>query len=428
MPASPGSCPLCPPRLTGRRGGVAGRRSPALVLAAALGAGGGLLGAPGPASASSSPGSTNIFVISQTVKGTVPTMTGVLTRLDMATGKALFQAKVPALPTAVAVLASGAAYVAGVGSDELGSPASLTAVSASGHAGATIKLGANAMDATALPNGKAVYVLEGLNAATQPPTAPGTLTWVNTSSNKVIGATKVAANPTGMGMSPNGATVVVLGQKAVSLTSTATSKTFSISDVATGVGFSPNSNYAYLLVPGKLQVVAVNLSTHTVSHAWGTGLSIPEAIAVSPNGSQLYVAGEPDSGLGAPPHDTLEVLSSATGTVVTTVNLGNYPWAYGWTVRVSPDAKTVAALAWGTAKVQGRLMAVDVGSWHAHPGALAGVAAQDLAIGPDDLAYVLDAGTTNAKPGGVLTVDLSSGRVGKLLKVAPLAQRMALEG
>lgn len=242
--------------------------------------------------------STWLYVASEGVRGDVPTLTGTLTAVRTANGKARYEAKVPALPSAVAVTPSGSAYVAGVGSDELGLPGSVTPVGASGAVGKPIKVASDAMGAVSTPNGKTVYVLSGTDAATQPPSTPGVLTPITTATDKVGTAIKVAPSPIGMAMSPNGATVYVMGQNSASEVATASGTVTTIRLAVDAAAISPTTNWAYFAVPSKLEIVPVNAPGHSIGPPIGTGTATPRALAISADGLYLYALGAPGAAIG----------------------------------------------------------------------------------------------------------------------------------
>lgn len=367
---------------------------------------------------------TTLLVASEGVKNNIPTMTGTLTLVNPAQGKTGFEAKIPSLPTAIAVLPNGGAYVAGVGSDVQGLPGSVTPVSATGVVGKPIKVPSDSMAAAATPNGKTVYVLGGLDAATQPPSTPGTLTPVSTATNKPAAVIKVAPNPSGMTMALNGSAIYVLGQKTASEVATASGKVTSLRVAANAVVVSPDSKWAYFSVPGKLAVQPVNASTHALAKPIDMGDSVPQALAVSPTGKDLYVLGTPAAAMGGDQSDRLTVISTSSDKVVKTINVGSFIAALGWTVKVTPDGKSAVVLSWGTGKGQASLIAVSTATFKTGPVLEVGVAAEDFTVGANDLVYVLDLGTSNKDPGGIVTVDLASASVGKLIKVPALAGRL----
>ena len=328
------------------------------------------------------PAKATVLVASEGVKNGVPTLTGTLTEVNVSQGETGFEAKIPSLPTGVALLPAGGAYVAGVGSDELGLPGFVTPVSPAGVVGKTIKVASDALAAIATPDGRTVYVLSGLDAATQPASTPGSLTPVSTAANKANTVIKVAANPSGMVMAPDGTAIYVLGQKTVSIVATGTGRVSSLSLAANAVVASPNSKWAFFSVPGKREVQPVNASTHAMGTAIGTGSSVPQALAIAPSGADLYVVGTPDASTGGEKADTLAVISTATGHVVKTIILGSFPGTLGWTVKVTPDGQSAVVLSWGTGKGQASLTAVSTSTFKLGPALKVGVAAEDFSIGP----------------------------------------------
>jgi YVTN family beta-propeller protein len=147
---------------------------------------------------------------------------------------------------------------------------------------------------------------------------------------------EVGAYPQDVAVSPDGSTVYATvtagdtgpgGSDVVAVISTATDKV--TGDIRVGpaprqVVFSPSGNYAYITTERGVTVV----STATSSVVRRIRLINPQGIAVSPDGSTLYVT--------SPATDTLDVLNAASGRVTGTDRVGAEPYA----VALSPDGST----------------------------------------------------------------------------------------
>jgi YVTN family beta-propeller protein len=356
---------------------------------------------------------------------------GTLTTISTATGKVTRAIKLGTFPVALAVASNGqTAYVAGVGSDEDGSPGTYFPVDlATGAVGKAVSVGTSPEAVALSPNGHTVYVVSSYDAATEAPS--GSVRAVNTATGAVGHAITVAAGPTAIAITPSGLSAFVLGMNDVTelMTSTSTARP-AIKITATAVAITPNSQWAYLVghAPSKpVEVVPVSTATGQAGTGVSTGATVPGALAISPNNQTVYVVGTPDPGLSGK-DDAVSFISTATNKVTKTVNLGSHPSATGWQVVVSPNGKVAYALGFGTPKQQGVVIPINTAAGTAGNPIPVGDNAAAITFGPGgQFAYVLDGGSVTGGPrlaGGVLPIDVATGVAGKSIPVAAYAQEM----
>ena len=366
-----------------------------------------------------------------------PTGTGALTVINTATNVASTPVKVHADPVALGVSSNGAtAYVVGAYNDDTGAPGSLISVSTSAHlVGRTVKI-PNPIGVAVPPSGNTVYVLGGFDAASQPVGTPSDLYRVDTATGAIGKIIKVASNPSEIAVTPSGRDLYVLGADEVTPVVTATfAAAAPLKVAATGMAISQNSNTAYFLDPSNLEVVPLATAGNTRGKPIGTGAFTPEALAVSPNGQELYVVGTPDAALrqGEGLHNAvLLVYNTATGTLHKTVNLGPYSEASGWAMALTPNGQLAYALGYAkSASSQGIVVAVNTATGVAAAPVHVGFNASTIVASPNGMwVYVLDPGTPPGSSGpksagSVVPIDVATGKAGKPIPIAPYAQVMA---
>jgi gliding motility-associated-like protein len=156
---------------------------------------------------------------------------------------------------------------------------------------------------------------------------------INTATNTIVTTIPVGQYPTSLSVSPDGTRVYVTNQRSnsVSVISTASNTVLSTITIA---GFSPNN---VVVSPDGLRIYVVNLNSNNVSvistitnsliATVGVG-GYPVGIAISPNGSTVYVANSSND---------ISVIDATTNSLKTTIPVSNSP--YG--VAVSPDGTRV---------------------------------------------------------------------------------------
>ena len=101
-----------------------------------------------------------------------------------------------------------------------------------------------------------------------------------------------------------------------------------------GVAVSPNGSRVYVANSFSRTVSVINTSTNTVVATIPVG-GAPSAITASPDGSRVYVTNSTSNS------NSIAVINTATNTVLATVNLGTTPQIYPADLAVSPDSKRV---------------------------------------------------------------------------------------
>ena len=172
----------------------------------------------------------------------------------------------------------------------------------------------------------------------------GSVSVINTATNTVVKTVKVAAasrdsqhGPLGVAVTPNGSYAYVTvghGYSAgsVSVIEIATNtvvKTVKVGNLPLGIAVTPNGKYAYTanLLSGSVSVI--NTATNTVVKT--VKVHSPRAIAVTPNGKYAYTA----NGDGA----SVSVINTATNTVVKTLKVDSrYGGSASW-IAITPNGK-----------------------------------------------------------------------------------------
>jgi DNA-binding beta-propeller fold protein YncE len=360
---------------------------------------------------------------------------GALTLINTANNVASAPIKVHAFPVAVGVSSNGAtAYVVGAYNDDTGAPGSLISVSTSSHVvGRTVKV-PNPIAVAVPPTGNTVYVLGGFDAASQPVGTLSDLYPVDTATGVIGKVIKVASDPSGIAVTPNGRDLYVLGTKEITPVVTAPFAAAAPVKISSpGMAIAPNSKTAYFLDPDNLAVLPLATASNTREKLIGTGRFVPAAVAVGPNSQDVYVVGTPDAALGQGlPDAVLFFYDTATGKFRKTVSIGPYSEAGGWAITLTPNGQMAYALGYGkTSTSQEIVVPVDT---------VTGVAGAPIHVGVNASAivasrngawvYVLDDGTPPGGPGpksagSVVPIDVATGKAGKPIPIAPYAQVMA---
>ena len=157
----------------------------------------------------------------------------------------------------------------------------------------------------------------------------------------------VGTNALSVEISPNGALAYVTNaaDRTVSAIDTATrtvTGTISVGTQPEGIGFSPDSRTAYIahgdLTVATGTVSVIDTATRTVVRTISVAPMGPaEAVVVSPDGKKAYVSG----------YNYLSVIDTATG-VARAISVGN---SYGADIAISPDGSRVYIADFYTSKI-----------------------------------------------------------------------------
>jgi DNA-binding beta-propeller fold protein YncE len=289
--------------------------------------------------------------------------------------------------------------------------------------------------------GSTVYVLSAFNASTMPVGTPVDLVPVNTATDAVGKAIKVpsSAGESSLAVTPDGAVVYVLRQDArgiaqnVVAVGTATGTTVLLKFAATAMAVAPDGKLAYLL--GDMAVMPLATADQSLGKPISTGGFVPVALAISPNGQSVYVAGTPSPGLsaGQPLVDDLFVVNATQARIVKTVALGSYPEMPNWAVAVAPDGKYVYVLGYGDRSASpGVVVTVDAATGAVSKPVHVGPGSDEIAVAPNGGVYVLEAGATpssgHPSAGGVVPVNTVAGTTAKPIPMPAYAQLLAAPG
>jgi YVTN family beta-propeller protein len=178
----------------------------------------------------------------------------------------------------------------------------------------------------------------------------GTVSAINEANNSTLATITVGTNPAGLAVSPNGQQVYVANRGgSVSVINTATdtvAATISVGNSPNWVAFTPNGAYAYVESCGGSGCGAVStgsvsvINTATDQVVTGTGYPIAvgttaHAIAISPNGTEAFVANEAASTISEIAIAPSGLPSSTTATTFTT-GVTN-----PWDLAVTPNGNTL---------------------------------------------------------------------------------------
>ncbi len=168
---------------------------------------------------------------------------------------------------------------------------------------------------TGTPDGSKSYV-------TNSGPTPGTVSVIDTSTNQITKTVTVGSAPTGVDLSPDGQHLYVTNQNDGTLSIIATSTdtvsaTIWVGGSPVGVEVTPDGAHAYIAdFPNTVKVLdtSTNQITATISDA---SLNGPTLVAISPDGSTVYVSDE----IG----NAVTVIATATNTVTASIPVGQIP-------------------------------------------------------------------------------------------------------
>ena len=162
-------------------------------------------------------------------------------------------------------------------------------------------------------------------------TDDGTVSVIDTATNKVTATVKVGYLPYGVAVSSDGKKVYVTDDGGVSVIDTTTNTvtaTVPVGSKPTGIAVNPNGNKVYVTNYGDGTVSVIDTATNTVTDIITVGNG-PFGVAVNPAGTKVYVANFLSN--------TVSVIDTTKNKVTATVNIGY--GSYG--IAVTPDGKKV---------------------------------------------------------------------------------------
>ncbi len=217
----------------------------------------------------------------------------------------------------------------------------------------------------------------------------GFVSVINTATNTIVANNIPVGNgPTAIALTPNGSTAYVTNESSNTVTAinTATNTVAATISVGTNpflVAVSPDSTTAYVANnsfsnPNAGSVSVINTATNTVTATIALGgTNDPAGLAVSPDGSRLYVTNT----------GNVTVINTATNTITTTI-----PIAHSVGVAFNPNGATAYVLSNTTVSVINTTTnaitnTISLG---------AGVTPVQIAIGPDGTAVYVTENSNNA--------------------------------
>jgi YVTN family beta-propeller protein len=245
-------------------------------------------------------------------------MSGTVTPIRVATGKAGKAISVGSFPDAVAITPDGTtAYVVNDGSG------TVTPIqTATNTAGPAITVGRNPGPIAITPNGKTAYVVS---------TGSGTVTPIQTATNTAGPAITVGRNANDIAITPNGKTAYVEGgDQSVYPIDTATNtvgKGIKVGAFPDQIAITPNGKTAYVVNSGSSSVTPIDTATNAAGPAIKVGFG-PSAIAITPDGTTAYAVNL-DSNSVTP-------IDTATNTVGPAIAVGDGALA----ITITPDGTT----------------------------------------------------------------------------------------
>jgi DNA-binding beta-propeller fold protein YncE len=336
------------------------------------------------------------------------------------------------------------AYAVVVGTDEAGSPGLLVPITtATNDIGKAISVGVDPQAVAFNPNGKYAYVVDGFDAATTAPNAPGTITPVNLAEDAAGKPIKVGTNPGSIAITPNGRTAYVADSNAVNgdpttitpidLTTNTTEKTIHVA--ARAIAITLNGVTAFAL--GQSGVVPIATATNLPGKTIGLG-GLPVAIALSPDGQTAWVLATPDPGLEPGSNKvTLSAVNTTTDAIGKVVTLSGLPTSGEFSIAITSNGAYIYVLGQGSGKTASTVVAVTAATDIARRPIKVGIDDAALAVNPNSkLVYVLSPGSEyqgppissqpkNA-PGLIVPIVTATNNVGSPIKVGQLASAIAI--
>ena len=172
---------------------------------------------------------------------------------------------------------------------------------------------------------------------------------IDTAKNTVIATIPVGSAPEGVGVSPDGTRIYVANTSddtvsVINGTTNTLVATVPVGAAPGGVAVAPDGDSVYIanINDGTLSIIVAKTDTITATVTIPGGVF---ALAVTPNGRRLYITS---------PIDTVSVLDTASNAVIATINTGTTSTGAGSLpsgVAVSPDGSKVYVALYASAAV-----------------------------------------------------------------------------
>ena len=214
---------------------------------------------------------------------------------------------------------------------------------------ASVNVGVGPQGVAVSPDGTKVYVTnEGSDTG-----AISTVSVIDTATNTVTATVNVGIRPRGIAVTPDGTKVYVMnyGSNNISIIDTANDTVTATVNAENpwGIAISPDRTKVYVTNNGE-NVSVIDTATNTVTGTVSVG-GLLDGVAVSPDGTKVYVTNGWYKGDDGPYYaldiGTVSVIDTATNTITATVGVGSIPSG----VAVSPDGTKVYVTNFGSENV-----------------------------------------------------------------------------